>query len=175
MTDSTRTIVVLDGGWADTAEAEHAARESAGGLGPAVACTHFVPGERARVVVSLELATAGHVPADLGSRLVEEPAWVADLHRERTGGRAFRFPGSDALTGVLPVGDVVALSAVDEVLVIGGPPPAADVLVDTQDFVRPLFLGGRLVLHARPAAHVALVPFEQPQQIPCCADHAGRR
>jgi hypothetical protein len=170
----TTRIVALDGGWADTVEAEHAARETAGELDlPVVtACTHFVTGAGARVVVTLEVpAAAPPVAGDARDSL----PWEVAAHAGRTGGRAFVFPGSAELTGVMSIGSLLARSAIDDVAVIGGAAPAAWLVVDTQDFVRPLYTGGRLLLHTRPAAGVDLVPFEQPEQTPCCTDHAPRR
>lgn len=106
---------------------------------------------------------------------VATPGLAAQVaaHAGRTGGRAFRFPGWEALTGVLRVGELVALGAIDEVAVVGGPAPAEDARVDTQEFVRPVYRGGRLVLHLRAAAG-GYVPFEQPDPIPCCTDHVVR-
>jgi hypothetical protein len=72
------------------------------------------------------------------------------------------------------VREVLATSAIDDVVVIGGAPPSPHLRVDTQEFVRPHFVTGRLVLHTRPAASADLVPFEQPEQTPCCTDHATR-
>jgi hypothetical protein len=169
-----RTVVALDEGWADTVEAEHGALASAAVLGRPVvsACTHVAAGPDGvpRVVVTLEVA--GRAPADAH---VATPALAGQVaaHADRTGGRAFRFPGWETLTGVVTVAELVARSAIDEVAVVGGPAPAGDARVDTQEFVRPLHRGGRLVLHLRPAAG-GYVPFEQPDPIPCCTDHVVR-
>jgi hypothetical protein len=166
-----RAFVALDEGWADTVAAEHGARESVAALGlPVVsACTHVASdGDAARVVVTLELAgEPGDAPAASGLE-----AQVA-AHANRESGRAFVFPGSELLTGVLTVAELVASSAVDEVAVVGGPPPEPGARVDTQAFVRPLHRAGRLVLHLRPAAG-GYVPFEQPDPMECCTDHAPR-
>ncbi len=54
---------------------------------------------------------------------------------------------------------------------LGGTPIAGDVVLDTQDFVRPVYSGGALVLHVRPGMHGVVVPFEQPNPTPCCTDH----
>jgi hypothetical protein len=168
------TVMALDEGWTDTAEAEHGALAGAAVLGRTVvsACTHVAAGPDGvpRVVVTLEVA--GRAPA--GAQ-VATPALAAQVtaHADRAAGRAFRFPGWQALTGVLTVAELAALGAIDEVAVVGGPAPADDALVDTQEFVRPVYRGGRLVLHLRPAAG-GYVPFEQPDPIPCCTDHVVR-
>jgi hypothetical protein len=153
------TTVVLDGGWPTTREAEHALHETVARLGvrPRTACTEFrtAPG---RVVVTLEFA--GPRPLGLDAA---EPAEGGS-----TGGRAVIFPGSDTLTGVIRVGDLLARTAVGAVLRMGGVPVEPDVELDTQDFVRPVFRDGELVLLTRPAADGRVVPFEQPNPTPCC-------
>ena len=86
-------------------------------------------------------------------------------------GRAVLFEGSSQLVGTLSVADIVALSAIDRVDVLGGGEAAPDTLVETGDFVRPQFTGDRLVLVTTPAAGGVLVPFERPDPTPCCAGH----
>ena len=66
--------------------------------------------------------------------------------------------------------DVVDRSAISTVRLIGGA-LADDAVLDTQQFVRPTYEDGELVLVTRPAAGGRLVPFEQPRQRACCSDH----
>lgn len=86
-------------------------------------------------------------------------------------GRAVLFPGSELLVGTLPVADVIELSAIDRVDVLGSGPAAMDMMVETGDFVRPQFTGDELVLVTTPAAGGVLVPFERRNPTPCCAGH----
>ena len=86
-------------------------------------------------------------------------------------GRAVVFPGSELLVGTLSVASVIALSAIDRVEVLGSGPAAADTLIETDDFVRPQFIGDELVLVTTPAVGGVLVPFECRDPTPCCAGH----
>ena len=165
--------VLLDGGWSTTSEAEHALHAVAARLGlrPRTACTEFRTGPN-RVVVSLEL------PGPLPAELIELPEFSESSAPGRPGltsgltsGRAFIFPGSTELTGVIAVADLLAASAVEAVLMMGGRAADPQAELDTQDFVRPVYRDGRLVLLTRPGADDRLLPFEQPNPTPCCADH----
>jgi len=165
---------VAGGGGPRAAPARGGRGAAAGRARPVVsACTHVAAGPDGvpRVVVTLEVA--GRAPADAH---VASPALAGQVaaHAGRSAGRAFRFPGWELLTGVLTTGELVERTAIDEVAVVGGPPAAPDARVDTQEFVRPAYRGGRLVLHLRPAAGGGYVPFEQPDPIPCCTDHVVR-
>jgi hypothetical protein len=86
-------------------------------------------------------------------------------------GRAVRFAGSELLVGTLSVADLVALSAIDRVDVLGSGPASPETPVETGDFVRPQFAGDELVLVTTPAAGGVLVPFERRDPTPCCAGH----
>ncbi|MEU6538980.1 hypothetical protein [Streptomyces sp. NPDC047000] len=133
----------------------------------------------------------GHLPPVLGAVFGERthgsPAGVsaaalaAGEHGGRLGGRAVLYPGSDRLTGTVTVAEVLGLSAVERITVIGapagpggpddgGPDPATPVL--TRDHVRPEWRDGRLTLALVPAVGGTLAPFEVPDPTPCCADHA---
>jgi hypothetical protein len=138
----------VSGGWESTRDAEHgywAARDLIG-CGYPYVCTTFEGPER--VVVS---------GADD----------LLDLPEQA---RLFSFPGRDNLIGTLTVGDLLLVSAIDDVRGLGGIVPAQHEALDTQGFVRPRILEGRLVLTVRPG-ETGLVPFEQPNPTPCCADH----
>ncbi len=126
----------------DVAAAEHWIRTQ--DPAPAVAATHLRPGPHPHVAVTLDAAA---------------------------GGRAVRFPGVDALVGTLTVAEVLARSAIDRVEVLGGAPAAPSTVLDTQDYVRPQWQDGELVLTVMPAAGGRLVPFETRHPTPCCAAH----
>ncbi len=160
-------LVLLDGGWPTTREAEHATRTWAveHGTWITMACTHFHAG---RVVVTVTT----HDPAPPADD-VREPAEAALLRARtaRTAGRAFVFPGQDGQPPVTTVADLCATSAVDEVVGLAGVRPDGRAPVRTLSFLRPELADGRLRLRVRPAAGDCLVPFEQPSPTPCCADH----
>ncbi|MGX6605125.1 hypothetical protein ACWKSP_23765 [Micromonosporaceae bacterium Da 78-11] len=114
---------------------------------PTLACTHLVRTPYPHVVVS----TSGPTPDRFG--------------------RAVVFPGSALLVGTLSVAEVLALSAIDRVDVLGGGPAEAEMRLDTGGFVRPHYAGESLVLVTTPAVGGVLVPFERPHPTPCCAAH----
>ena len=151
--------------WRTTGEAEHAVLGLTGTPShpDVVMATHFVDG-----AVVVTAAADGPVEVWGSAADLTEPA---DRHTARRSGRLFRFPGADDLVGRMTVAQLVARSAVDDVVMLGGQPLDPDTVVDTQGFVRPHFEGGRVVLHVRPAADGVAVPFEQPHPTPCCADH----
>ncbi|MFE2538156.1 hypothetical protein, partial [Streptomyces sp. NPDC059371] len=65
-------------------------------------------------------------------------AHAAAEHGARTGGRAVLYPGAGAVTGVLTVGRLLEVSAVDRVTVLGSPEGAApEAELVTRDHVRP--------------------------------------
>jgi hypothetical protein len=86
------------------------------------------------------------------------------------------YPGVDRLTGTVTVADLLDLTAIDRITVLGqpstngpGPDPAVPVL--TRDHVRPEWQDGQLTLALLPAAGGTLAPFEVPDPTACCADH----
>jgi hypothetical protein len=161
------TILGFDLGHRGTVEAEHWLTSlPLPAEGSPVACTHFVHGPDPRVVVTIAGASASWGPAASEAAA----AAVAD-HRAGRGGRAVLFPGVRSLTGTMTVATMLAESAIDEVVVLGGPPCSPDTLIDTRDFVRPQYRDGRLVLMATPAPGGMIAPFEVPNPTPCCANH----
>lgn len=106
------------------------------------------------------------------TQLCTAAAEGATAHATRRSGRAVCFPGSDRLTGTLTVADVLSGSAIDRVRVLSATTDAAPgtVLV-TREHLRPTWSGGLLVLATEIAAGNTLVPFENPDPTPCCADH----
>ncbi|WP_305788771.1 hypothetical protein [Symbioplanes lichenis] len=156
------TVVGVTLGHPDTATAEHwlASLDPA----PIHACTHLVSSPRPHVAWSLEFS--GIVPAALG----DSSASAAAAHG--VSGRAVIYPGVDKLVGDLTVASVLALSAIDAIEVLGGGPADRDTTLQTNNFVRPVWRDGRLILTVMPAAGGKLVPFENRHPTPCCADHA---
>ncbi|WP_051797844.1 hypothetical protein [Catenuloplanes japonicus] len=140
-----------------------------------VACTHNVPAPYPHVALSLEIqepsgGTGGPLPeTDPALRVAADEA--AARHRDRVSGRAVRYPGVDALIGTLTVAEILELSAIERVTVLGGGEAAPDALVETRDFVRPLFRAGKLELVLVPVVGGRLAPFEVPNPTPCCSDH----
>ncbi|WP_405773669.1 hypothetical protein [Streptomyces sp. NBC_01538] len=133
-------------------------------------CTHLVRGDRPRVALSFTL------PSEPLLRTAEERL-TARGYEVTPGvpdevGRAVLYPGADALTGTVTVGELLARSAIDRVMVLGSPgQPPADQMLVTNSHVRPQWHGDELVLAAMPAVGGTLVPFEVPDPTPCCAAH----
>ncbi|MFI7390955.1 hypothetical protein [Streptomyces tendae] len=133
-------------------------------------CTHLVRDGRPRVALSLA-AGAGPVLRTARDRLTARGYEVRDGAWDENG-RAVLFPGAAALTGTLTLAELLARSAIDRVTVLGTPDrPAPDTRLVTRDHVRPHWQDGHLVLAAMPAVGGTLVPFEDPDPTPCCADH----
>lgn len=72
----------------------------------------------------------------------------------------------------MSVRQLLTQSSIDQVRVLAAGDADPDMLVVTRDHVRPLWSGGRLILHTQPTAEETLVPFESPDPTACCADHA---
>jgi len=170
-------------------EAEHWLRDVVRPLGlpGLVACTHLVREPWPHVAISLtgpDLDAGGAGPgggASPAERLSWLPATPAELcaaaeyaateHAALRSGRAVLFPGVERLTGTVAVGELLAASAIDQVILLGGEPADAEVLVLTRDFVRPQWRDGSLTLIVTPAGPGRVAPFEAPDPTPCCADH----
>jgi hypothetical protein len=176
----TTVYIGLDGGHDSVAEAEHWLRAVVGDLAlppehGIVACTHLCREPRPHVAASL--AVPGGVPERALPAVPAELAGAAETarreHETGVAGRAVLFPGHDQLTGELTVEHLLAVSAIERVIVLGGgPQPEPGTVVDTRDHVRPQWLHGRLTLVAMPSAGGRIAPFEVPDPTPCCADHA---
>jgi hypothetical protein len=130
---------------------------------PAYACTHLVREPYPHVAISLTGASAPDSAPELRS--------AAEAAATGRFGRAVLFPGVERLVGVLSVADVLALSAIERVEVLGGGTADATATLDTTGFVRPQWRDGELILTAVPAAGGRLVPFEVRSPTPCCAEH----
>ncbi|WOX10211.1 hypothetical protein [Streptomyces sp. N50] len=186
-------VIGVDAGTTTLREADHLIHDLATTLAlppETVACTHLIRTETRRgTAVSLELPdgeaaekawqqlTATEMGAALDDRR-HGPSAAAVLaaaeHTAHRSGRAVLFPGSDQLTGTVTVADLLQLSAVDRVIVVGatsGEAPDPVTPVHTQDHVRPEWREGHLTLALVPAASNTLAPFEVPNPTPCCADH----
>ncbi|MET7420562.1 hypothetical protein [Dactylosporangium sp. NPDC005555] len=87
------------------------------------------------------------------------------------GARAVLFPGWETLTGVVAVSAVLAGSAIDKVVILGGMTAVPEMLIDTGGFVRPIWRDGVLTLVTQFGRGGVLTPFEAQSQIPCCHDH----
>lgn len=195
-------LIGVDAGSANLRAADHLIHELLDRLGLApgtIACTHLIrTDERRATAVSFALPDAAAAEAvweriaggetpDVGAVLrersyganqaVRTAALAAAEHAHHSGGRAVVYPGVETLAGTVTVADLLALTAIDQVTVVGapaadgqGPDPATPVL--TRDHVRPEWRDGRLTLALVPAAGGALAPFEVPNPTPCCADHS---
>ncbi|MEV6637071.1 hypothetical protein AB0M54_40680 [Actinoplanes sp. NPDC051470] len=118
------------------------------------------------------IATSDPVPATACTLLVYLPQpHVEVVTVPREGARAVRYPGVDELTGSMPLAQVVATSAIDHVEILGSGPADPSLILDTCDFVRPIWRNGELVLTVMPAADGHVVPFETRNPTPCCAAH----
>jgi hypothetical protein len=145
-------------GHPDTVTAEHwlASLSPA----PVLACTHLVRSPQPHVALSLVLA--GDPPGPHSAEAVAQ---------HTVSGRAVLFPGVESLVGTLSVAEVLALSAIERVEVLGSGPADPATLIDTGDFVRPQWRAGVLTLTTTPASGGRLVPFETRNPTPCCAAH----
>ncbi|MCZ2813368.1 hypothetical protein O2W15_18205 [Modestobacter sp. VKM Ac-2979] len=129
------------------------------------------PADPAATRSALARALAGPVVAgDTDDAEVVGPARTALLEAGAAeAGRAVRFPGSASVTGRVSVADLIATTAIDQVVGIGVEPAGTDV-VDTgpNGFLRPRFSGGRLTLLVERAAGGVLQPFEIEDPHQCC-------
>jgi len=196
------SVLGVDAGTATLREADHLIHDLVERLdlpGDTIACTHLIrTAERRGTAISFalpdpEAAEAAFVllpgateGMDLGAALGERahgPAvavraavLAAAEHTARQGGRAVVFPGADRLTGTVTVADVLALTSVERVTVLGTPSggqgPDPVLPLQTRDHVRPEWREGALTLVLVPAAGGTLAPFEVPNPTPCCAMHS---
>jgi hypothetical protein len=162
-------VVGVSLGHADDAAAEHWLAGLA--VSPVMACTHLVREPYPHVAISVVLAAASALPQ--GEDVLAPAAEAAAAaHRARRSGRAVIYPGVELLVGVLSVAEVLRVSAIERVQVLGSSvPPAPETLLETGDFVRPQWMQGALTLMTTPAADSRIAPFEIPDPTPCCADH----
>ncbi|HSJ97210.1 MAG TPA: hypothetical protein VLC53_09055 [Myxococcota bacterium] len=126
-------------------------------LAPAVPAFLLAFAKRAQTEV-LSLAEADAVAALLDGTVW----WHGETGRGRIGamaavalrhsgddGRFIGLPGIRGLEGTLRVGEIRARSPIARVETLAGEMLAADVPIDTQDWVRPALRGGQPVLRVR--------------------------
>jgi len=127
------------------------------------------PADHAATLVALSRTLGGPV---VRSEDCENPGAQAGLAALReaaagTAGRCLRFPGQEQVSGKLPVADLIAATAIDELVGVGVT-VTPDQLVDTRDFLRPTWSGGQLTLMVEQAAGGVLQPFEIEFPHECC-------
>ena len=140
------------GHWRTTHEAEHGWRQSCEPRQGRWAATVFMPAAvfgRAEVAV-VTAHEARSLPSDA---------------------RVFLFPGDEDLPEEPTVAQLLAATAVDEVVALGNQPIGSEQVVRTQRFLRPVVTSGGLRLSVRPGRGSVLLPFEQPNPTPCCLEH----
>jgi hypothetical protein len=168
-------ITAISLGHATTVEAEHWLHEFLSEYGEPddlVACTHFARSPHPHVAVTLAAAglPAGALPTT-PPQYAEAAGQAATAHAAKRAGRAVRYPGVAALVGAITVDELLARSAIEQVILLGGAAPAPSTVVNTRDFVRPEWRDGQLTLITTPAGPGRIAPFEVPDPRPCCVDH----
>jgi hypothetical protein len=181
-----RHVVVVDTRWRHLADVEHAlfGIGEEVGLGAAWVCTHMLTAPEPHYAVSvcsdgpLDEPALAELADRLGDRPLapcapDAPDALAVSHHQLTTGdgpRAVRFPGQDEIRGDVTVAELLARTAIERVNVLGGAAATPGDVVETRDFLRPLFRGGQLVLPVLPAGANRLAPFEVPDPTPCCGE-----
>lgn len=127
--------------------------------------------------ISVVVVGTGRAIAGFGAAQQLDGAYEAALgHWDRRQGRAFIFPGLTALAeraaelGAVSAHDVVTTTAIEAIESSHGR-FAADAVLVTRGFVRPVYREGRLVVLAGHDDPTQLVPWEVPNPTPCCVDH----
>ncbi|CAL9394909.1 hypothetical protein [Streptomyces sp. NPDC090994] len=167
-------VIAVDTDATSLRDADHLLRELAVGFTEEdglFGCTHLVrEGGRRRVALSLAAGDRAAVDA-ARQRLTAQGHTVTDGAWDDQG-RAVLYPGAAALTGTLTVAELLDRSAIERVRVLGTPgEPDPETRLVTREFVRPHWENGALTLAAMPHIGGTLVPFEDPDPTPCCADH----
>lgn len=93
---------------------------------------------------------------------------AAATHAGRLGGRADAFPGQQWLIDDLPVTEVLARTAIDEIRSTQGE-YAAGALLRAHGFVRPGYESGALVLRVGHDDPLVVTPWEVRYCRPCCS------
>ena len=127
------------------------------------------PADPAATLVALARTLGGPVVlAETCPASGAQPA-VAALREAASGsaGRVLRFPGQDAVSGRVPVAELLASTAIDEVVGVGVA-VTPDQVLDTLGFLRPHWSEGRLRLLVEQAAGGVLQPFEIESPHQCC-------
>lgn len=147
------------------------------GRGGGTALSFSTPSERVARAAWRALAERDFGAALGAERHGPDELAAGAAHAAAGAPRAHRWPCRpvrrvDALTGTVTVARLLAVSAVERIVVLRAPDgPDPDQRIVTRDHVRPEWREGRLTLAAMPAVGGTLVPFEVPDPTPCCADH----
>jgi hypothetical protein len=177
--------VGIDFGRIELGELEHQLISRMGRAAREIA-THIVDGRYVGSVVSTELRNQDFeqlfpdaclsravfdVAAEVQDRARVLPVEVAaDRHAARHSGRLVRFGGDERLPPIASVGHITDNSDINVVVGLG-----ADVtdehLVHLNGFVRPVFVGGRIVLHVTAGGDATLRTFETANPHQCCGGH----
>jgi len=147
---------------------------SSGAAASALEAASASASEAASEAASEGAATAAFAAAGAAAAAAQFAAAGAAAvaaHEGRQSGRAVVYPGVEVLVGTMSVAEILALSAITRVEVLGSGIADPAALVETGDFVRPQWRAGDLVLTTTPAAGDRLVPFETRNPTPCCAAH----
>ena len=127
------------------------------------------PADASATRAALERTLGG--PVVVGDEPGEQPegpaAAALQAARQGLAGRCVRFPGQQSAQGRLLVADLLASTAIDELVGVGVQ-VAPDDVVDTLGFLRPQWSGGRLTLLVEQAAGGVLRPFEIQDAHECC-------
>ena len=127
------------------------------------------PVDRRATRTALERTLGG--PVVIGDEEAEHPdavaAAVLEAARQGAAGRCVRFPGQESAHGRLSAADLIAGTAIDELVGVGLQ-VAPDAVVDTLGFLRPQWSGGRLTLLVEQTAGGVLKPFEIESPHECC-------
>jgi hypothetical protein len=125
------------------------------------------PGLTGATSVALLTSTGARTTEPNDSALV----LAAAMHAHRLGGRADAFPGQQWLIDDLPVPEVLARTAIDEIRSTQGEfAPAARLLA--HGFVRPSYDSGMLVVRVGHDDPLVVTPWEVRYCRPCCgAEH----
>lgn len=190
-------IIGVVGGERDRARLEHVALELAAGIpGVNLACTHEVAeagghyGATLRLARPLDAEAAGRLDRELARRgygavmldgeshaTLGDPGHapaaraLAELLARGEDGRAIEFEGRAGVPAVVTVEELIRTTAIDDVVALGAE-ITRESAIATDDFLRPRFGAGRLVLHVTALADGRFRPFEVPSPHQCCAhDH----
>jgi len=184
----------LDGGHVDLVDVEHAAITMAETLGCVdEVCTHALSAPAPHYAASLRVPSTRWRPELVdelrglsgGAVVYEAGEWALEVgeasaragarraiaaHAAGAGGRAIRFVGQADLRGEVHVAEVLAVSAISDVHVLGAELVGAAV-IESRNYLRPQYLGGALTLVVTPLDDGRLQPFELEHAHQCCDGH----
>ena len=185
MTAASLVVIGVDAGHDERAACEHDALQLADRISNVVyVSVHVITEPVPHYAAVIEAAipptedVLGSVAAAIVVADADEPidqttpvGRIAADHRARRNGRLIHFPGQHRLRGTIPIAHITTLSAITTVDCLGEQ-PGPDAVVRTQDFVRPMFRNGTVVLTIQPFDGAdQYIPFEQPNPHRCCTNH----